>query len=207
MRPSPHTNENSSYKVVALLITLILWVVIMGTKEASLTKIFVVNYILAKDMEIVNSVPHEVAFRIAGSRLALKKLAEMNEPLSIDLASLGEGLTTVRIHNDSVNIPAGLRVLTVAPNLVTPRLERLITKVVPIELQVHGSLPKNKKLIKMVPEVSEIEISGARALIEPIKSIKSEVIDLQTVDASQVREIGLNSDGTSAIKRVGARSK
>jgi YbbR domain-containing protein len=104
-----------------------------------------------------------------------------------------------------VNIPTGLRVLTVAPNLVTPRLERLITKVVPIELQVHGSLPKNKKLIKMVPEVSEIEISGARALIEPIKSIKSEVIDLQTVDASQVREIGLNSDGTSAIKK--SRSK
>src|SRR5690242_14445248 len=100
-------SENSSYKVVALLITLILWVIILGSRESTVTKLVTVEYLLPKDQMVVNNIPREVAFRVSGPRLALKRFSEFSEPLTVDLSSALEGLTTVRIHPDSINVPPG----------------------------------------------------------------------------------------------------
>lgn len=116
--------ENTSYKIVALLITFILWIIIMGTKDSVTVKLVSVEFILPKDLTIANSVPREVAFRAAGPRLVLKKFLESKEPMIIDLGSAQEGTTTVRLHADSINSPPGVRILSMSPNTITPKLVR-----------------------------------------------------------------------------------
>ncbi|MBK9294399.1 MAG: hypothetical protein IPM57_08125 [Oligoflexia bacterium] len=117
--------ENTSYKIVALLITLILWVIILGSKEAIMIKLVHVNFVLPKNHAITNNVTHEISFKAAGPRLILKKFSEMNEPLVIDLSHLSEGTTTVRIHSDSINTPPGVRILNMSPGAVTVKLEKV----------------------------------------------------------------------------------
>ncbi|CAM5998641.1 unnamed protein product [Sphagnum balticum] len=105
IKTSGPLSENASYKIVALLITLILWVIILGSKEAAIVKMIPANYILPKDMAIANSVPTEVAFRLTGPRLPLKRYSEINDPLTIDLSSASEGFSTIRVHPDSIDVP------------------------------------------------------------------------------------------------------
>jgi YbbR domain-containing protein len=118
--------ENNSYKIVALLITLILWVIILGSKEAVTMKSVHIDYILPKNMRLTdgNNITHEVFFKAAGPRLILKKFVELNEPLVIDLSHVEEGTTTVRIHADSINTPPGVRILSMSPTTVTVKLEK-----------------------------------------------------------------------------------
>ncbi len=184
-------SENSSYKVVALLITLILWVIILGSKEATVIKMIEADYILPRDFTVTNSVPREVAFRVSGPRLALKKFSEVKEPLTIDLTSANEGLTTVRIHPDSINVPPGLRVMTVSPSVITPKLERIITKSIPIEVQIQGRLPAKRKLVHFSVEPPFSDLTGPRSLVENTKVIKTQRLDLSEIDSSTIQDLSL----------------
>ncbi len=184
-------SENTSYKIVALLITLILWVIILGSKEASIVKMITTDYLLPHDMMIVNNAPHQVAFRVSGPRLSLKRFAEVSEPLTIDLSSAPEGVSTIRIHPDSINVPPGLRVTSVSPTTLAPKLERMISRDVPVELQTKGKLPSGKKLVHVTVTPAVWEVTGARSQIEGIKSLKTTVLDLSDVHESSTKVVDL----------------
>jgi YbbR domain-containing protein len=187
-------SENSSYKIVALLITLILWVIILGSKEATTIKMVHADYLLPKDMVIINgpSVPQDVAFRVSGPRLALKKFTESNEPLTVDLTSALEGLTTVRIHPDSINVPPGLRVTSVSPSTITPKLERIVGKVVVVEPQMAGPVPPGTE-VKLIVDPPQWEVFGARSVVERMKSVKTLPIQLEKLEDT-VKEVPLSLD-------------
>ena len=187
-------SENTSYKIVALLITLILWVIILGSRESTVLKMIPTEYLLPRDTMIVNNVPHEVAFKVAGPRLALRRFTEFNEPLTIDLTSAMEGLTTVRIHPDSINVPSGLRVVSVSPSTITPSLDRIISKVVGVQLDMIDKLPNGKtiKSVEIIP--SEWQISGARSFIVKTTFIKTAPIDLSKIQETLSEEVPLNFD-------------
>lgn len=116
--------ENTSYKIVALLITMILWVIILGNKDSVMIKMVKVEFIVPKHLKLINEVPREVAFKAIGPRLSLKKFSDLKEPLIIDLSAAATGISAVRLHTDSVNTPPGVRVLSVSPHTINPHLTR-----------------------------------------------------------------------------------
>ncbi|MDZ4678515.1 MAG: CdaR family protein [Oligoflexia bacterium] len=200
-------SENTSYKIVALLITLILWVIILGSKEATIVKMIAADYLLPRDMMIVNNVPHQVAFRVTGPRLALKRFTEVAEPLSIDLSSAVEGVSTVRIHPDSINVPAGLRITSVSPASLTPKLERVVHRDVPVQLQTKGTLPEGKKLVSTVITPAAWEVWGARSVIDGIKFLKTTPLDLSEIKESTTKELTLAIDEQNIVQKKEAKVK
>jgi YbbR domain-containing protein len=200
-------SENTSYKIVALLITLILWVIILGSKEATVVKMISTDYLLPRDMIIVNNVPHQVAFRVSGPRLALKRFSEVAEPLTVDLSSALEGTSTVRIHPDSINVPAGLRVSSVSPATLTPKLEHMIHREIPIEIQLKGKLPAGKKLAQTILNPTTWEVQGARSALEGLKTIKTEPLDLSSINASTSKELALVIDELNIVRKKEAKVK
>jgi YbbR domain-containing protein len=198
-------SENTSYKIVALLITLILWVIILGSREQAVSKFIPTEYLLPRDTMIVNTVPHEVAFKVVGQRLGLKKFTEMNEPLTIDLTSAVEGITTVRIHPDSINVPQGLRVVNVSPNVITPNIEKLVSKFVRIEILTTGSLPDGLTIKSAEVEPKEWSVTGARTAIERLQSIKTAPIELSKIKESLTEDVPLIIIGSGLLKQQDAK--
>jgi YbbR domain-containing protein len=198
-------SENTSYKIVALLITLILWVIILGNRESSMLKMIPTEYLLPRDAMIVNNVPHEVAFKVIGPRLVLRKFADSSEPLTIDLSSALEGLTTVRIHPDSINVPSGLRVVSVMPATITPSLEKIISRKAAIHLVTSGTLPQGLMLksIEIIP--NEWTVSGARSVIEKLSVVQTAPIDLSKIKDSLSEDVPLIIDEQGVIKQKDPR--
>ncbi len=183
--------ENTSYKIVALLITMILWVIILGSKESVMTKMVPVEFILPHGMTVGSDVPKEVAFKAAGPRLVLKKFSELKEPLVIDLSAALPGVTTVRLHADSINTPPGVRILSVSPSTVTPRLEKMFSKRVPVEINIRGKLPDSKKLSSMRVIPVDAEIFGSKEILTAVKSVSTAPIELERVSVTQTLEVPL----------------
>jgi YbbR domain-containing protein len=187
-------SENFSYKIVALLITLILWVIILGSKDAIVTKKVAIEFLLPKNMIIVNSVPHELSFKVSGPRIALKKFSEQKEPLTIDLTSGLPGLTTIKVHPDSINVPLGIRVLALAPSTITPKLEELITKRIPVEVTVFGKPAQGFEVVSVAAEPSSFELSGARSVLEAMTKIRTEPVNVTGLGSPVVRDVPLEMD-------------
>jgi diadenylate cyclase len=203
--PKNFFSENSSYKIVALLITLILWVIILGSKEATIVKMIPADYLLPRDMIIANNVPHEVAFRISGPRLTLKRFSDSVEPLAIDLTSAQEGLTTIRIHPDSIDVPPGLRVASVSPATIAPKLEKLVTRSIPIEVQTTGRLPQGRVLVRAIATPMAWDVTGVRSVVDGLRNVPTEHIDLTGLQSSLTKDVGLVIDDPGLVRRKDAR--
>jgi hypothetical protein len=111
--------ENGSYKLVALFVTLILWVTILGRRD----------FVEARDMELDFLLPHGVAVseaglvkkvsvKVSGSRMALKRFKQTPGSIAIDLTKSSVGPVRVVITSRSVDTPPGVRVNSISPDVI-----------------------------------------------------------------------------------------
>lgn len=110
--------ENLSYKIVALLIAVILWVTILGRRDFVYTKNVDVEVKPQAGLVVATQTTDRVKVRVSGPRSALKKFMENPSLLILDLQDRGEGVHDIEIPSSRLDIPLGVRVLSIRPNVV-----------------------------------------------------------------------------------------
>ena len=108
-------SENGSYKMVALVVAMVLWVTMQGRKDTVLTRDLEIQVLLGPNLAITNPIPQVVKVEISGPRIALKKMGERVTPFVVDLADARPGRHTVRMSKAGLNLPIGARVLSLQP--------------------------------------------------------------------------------------------
>ncbi len=117
--------DNMSYKIVSLFIALILWLTILGRRDFSLTKTVDVELIPAVGQVITAQSADSVKVKVTGPRTALKKFMEsgMSQLISIDVSKKGEGDIEIEIPLKQIDVPFGVKVISVKPSVVRARIE------------------------------------------------------------------------------------
>lgn len=117
--------ENGSYKLVALFVTLILWVTILGRRDFVLSKEMGVEFLLPATMMVARAdVERKVIVKVSGSRSALKKFAQNPGTITIDLGkSIKPGLVKAVVTTRNVEVPFGVKVMSVTPDMINVTLK------------------------------------------------------------------------------------
>ena len=111
--------ENGSYKLVALFVTLILWVTILGRRDFVLSKEMDVEFLLPRAITIAESnIERRVMVKVSGPRMALKKFAANPGTITIDLMKSQIGPARAMITPKNVEVPFGVKVIAVNPDLI-----------------------------------------------------------------------------------------
>ena len=111
--------DNGSYKLVALFVTLILWITILGRRDVALRKDVDVEFIVPALMTVIEPVDRKVTVRVSGPRMALKKFQANPGTITIDLTHAQAGLNRATIGPRSVDVPFGVKVDSVTPETLT----------------------------------------------------------------------------------------
>lgn len=116
--------ENGSYKLVALFVTLILWVTILGRRDFVLSKDMDIEFLLPRSIAVAESNrERHVTVKVSGPRVALKKFAANPGSITIDLGRQAEpGPIKATITPRNVEVPFGVKVLSVSPETITVHL-------------------------------------------------------------------------------------
>lgn len=115
--------ENGSYKLVALFVTLILWVTILGRRDFVLSKDMDLEFLLPRGIAIAESgLERRVTVKVSGPRVALKKFAQNPGSITIDLGRAAPGPVRARITPQNVEVPFGVKVLGVSPEVINLNL-------------------------------------------------------------------------------------
>ena len=109
-------SENLSYKIVALFVTLVLWLTMLSRKDSVLTRELPVQYITSQSHNLANEPKKRARVKVSGSRSALKKFAQSDEGITIDLSRMSAGRHLVRLNQESLNLPLGVKVLSIEPD-------------------------------------------------------------------------------------------
>ena len=122
--PTPHysdfVTENLSYKIVSLFIAIILWLTIMGRRDLILTRSIDIEFKTAVHHRIVGQTADQIRLRLSGPRSSLKELMGevKGKTLEVDISDRGPGIFDIDVPVNRIEIPAGVRILSLRPNLV-----------------------------------------------------------------------------------------
>lgn len=114
--------DNFSYKLVALFISLILWLSILNRRDYVVTKDLEIDFITAQNLVVAAQSSAGLKVKVSGPQPLLKKYKEAPQVLALDLSDKKAGFYELEMNASRVEIPKGLRVLGLRPNTVRVEL-------------------------------------------------------------------------------------
>ncbi len=192
--------HNLPTKLISILIAVILWVVVLGSRNVEVSKDVPVEVLTSPEVVVSNEVPDKVSFRLSGPKAFLRAVLDRREdPVRINLVGSKPGLVTYRFFSDNIRLPIGVRVLAVTPSSVMIKLEATKSKTLPIRVVTTGELPEGLKLksIELLPE--SVLVSGPDSRVDALTQIPTVPIDLGALTGSEEREVSLDVLGAGVI--------
>ena len=112
--------DNGSYKLVALFVTLILWVTILGRRDFIFSKDVELDYQIPRHLRLkTGDIPQKVTVRVSGTRMALKKFSKASEVVPVDLSRAEPGPYRFVITPRVLDLPVGVKVISITPEVLT----------------------------------------------------------------------------------------
>lgn len=112
--------ENIGYKITSLVIALFLWVIVFNRKDFAVTQAIEVQFVVDSQQSLLLQTTDRVRLRLSGSRNLIKSYMDspFSRILKIDMSGRGSGLFDVDITQGMLDIPKGIKVLSVRPNVI-----------------------------------------------------------------------------------------
>ncbi len=185
--------HNFLWKVLSIIVAFGIWFVVMSSNSIEITKEVTLELDLPSGLIVANEVPDRVSFRLSGSKFFLRTLANSLDTIRIDLTKAKVGPTYYKIEKDSLNLPIGVKVLSISPTTINPVLEAVDRRSVPVEIVQKNDLPNGYRLVRLQAMPKNVKIRGPRGIVEKISAIRSNPVDLADIPSSLKWDIPLTT--------------
>lgn len=169
-------------KIAAVLLAVFLWFNVSEQKEIEAIVEMPLRYInMPSGLTFASEPPSTAKARIKGKgkflRWRLKDIAAV-----IDLSPATIGAVTHIVSPGEVMIPKNHQVEVleiIDPKAVRIDLDRSATKEVPVEINLSGQMPDDRKMIgKPLAIPNTVRLSGPKRLVDELTSLKTEPVEL-----------------------------
>ncbi|MCH2533239.1 MAG: CdaR family protein [Bdellovibrionales bacterium] len=115
---------NGTFKIVALVVSIVLWMTIMGRRDLVQNHEMEIQFILPAGHTIANQVTKSVEVKVTGPRAGLQRFTERERVIGMDLSKLKVGDHKLFVRTDNVNLPLGVKILSIEPQFVNVNLRQ-----------------------------------------------------------------------------------
>lgn len=173
-------SESLALKAVSLLLSLILWVTILGYRREEFKKNVKLEPQLPPGMMIVNKIPSTVQFTLSGPRVMLEAANKQIQPIRLDLTHTRQATNGFSLTEDLLGeLPPGVRVTYISPPQVLIRLEEVVEKYVPVKPTLKGKLDAGYELVVIKAIPSKVAVLGPKGLLDSLDYIGTEAFDIE----------------------------
>ena len=173
--------EDWTTKLVALSITLALWIGVTGLSTPTTRRIAEVPLTLSysNNTEITNSPVQAVSLVISGDRRKVNQITEDNLVVSVDLSDVPPGDRVVQLGPEYVlNLPLGVKVQEIQPSRIAVRLEAVEEKEVPVMVETQGETAEGFEVYSENVNPARVRVRGPSSYIRGLTSIPTDKVDI-----------------------------
>jgi YbbR domain-containing protein len=174
--------EDWNLKLLAIAITLGLWYAVTGQRTHSTVRLRNVQlqFRLPEEMEISNEPRDMVEVVLTGSKRELDRIKRGDLVAYVDISRYAPGERVVQLTRDSVtmDLPEGIRVDDIEPNVVPLRLEPRIEGLIAAEARLDGNLPEGQELYGVHITPDKVRVRGPASHINALQKAPTELISL-----------------------------
>lgn len=195
--------EDWLMKLVALIITLALWLGVSGSRAPITTRLnnVVLQPRISNSLEITNSPVTEVALVLTGDRRKIDQIRPENLIVSFDLTSVPAGDRIVQLTPENVNVelPTGVRIDEIQPNKIAVKLETVSEREIPVKAEIEGSVGENFEIYSETVTPAKVRVRGPSSYIKSLEFVPTESINLENRESDfAARQVPLNLSNPKA---------
>ncbi len=181
--------SNMPLKVLSLLIAVVLWFVVLGSRNVEITKDIPLELVTPSDLIVANDVPDRVSFRISGPKAFLRNILNRREsPIRVNLANAKAGLVTYRFFSDNIQLPIGVKVLFINPASIGVKLETVKSREVPLRLVTQGHSAPGYRLSRVELGSRRVRVKGPESKVDAIGELATVPVELGELRESGARD-------------------
>lgn len=189
--------EDWLIKLVALAITLGLWLGVTGLHAPTKTRLNNVELKLrvSNDTEITNSPAQEVALVITGDKRKIDQIKQSDLIVSLDLADIQTGERMIQITPENVNVelPTGVRLEEIQPNRIAVKLEKVEEREIAVKAETEGVLDENFEIYDETVVPQKVRVRAPQSYIKSLDFVSTEKINIAARRESfTARQVELN---------------
>lgn len=182
MKASSHFLDQLGTKLISVGIAVVLWFVVLGSRNVEETKEVPIEIITSQDLVASNEVVERVSFRLSGPKAFLRAVLDRREePIRVNLTGAKAGLVTYRFFSDNIRLPIGVKVQSIQPTAVLVKLEAVKRKEVPVRLELRGVPPEGYRLVKAEVVPNRVKIRGPESKVDSVQELVALPIELNTL--------------------------
>lgn len=184
-------------KLLALIITLALWLGVSGLREEITTRIENVKLKprISNNLEITNPPPATVNLVVSGDRRKIDPIKTENLVVSLDLSDVSAGEQTIELtpQNVSVELPTGVRLEEIQPNKIAIKLENAIEREIPVRAETNGDLADKSEIYNVAVLPQKVRVRGAESIVRTLAYISTDRIEMENKSEDfTVQQVPLN---------------
>lgn len=191
----------------AVVIAIALWLQVHGQGEGSLSMDVPLQVQgLPAEMVIVNDLPDHVRITINGLQTRLKDLRQEHLIVPVNASDItSPGVVERALQLSSVALPVGLRIDKVQPDRLELRVDRLVTRSIPVRAQFE--LPDGWQAGKVVMQPAEVQLIGPEVWLDTLREVKTTPIRPDLKIGPFETKSGVESPSGKAIRLVDSKVK
>lgn len=197
--------KNFGVKVLALLLAFVLWFIVSAPRRERVRERIVTAPLslvaLPGEFVITTDIAGSVAVRVRGRQNDLRALAAMTLEVPVDLSWVQQpGEVEITLRPQVINVPPDIEVVSIVPNKIRFRIERLRQRAVPIRPFLVGSPPGGYLVGQATANPESALVSGPASQILKLSEVATERIIMTGRMGTFVQNVAVVSD--SPLVRV-----
>jgi YbbR domain-containing protein len=186
--------ENTGLKLLALLITAVIWlsVALRPMSEITITNVPIEFRNLPEFLIVSEYDALTARVSLRGSRDALEAVRPSALVAVADLSGIKPGVRVIRLELDRSKLPPGVKDLELEPQNVRILVERLVERDLPVRPRFEGEPPQGYELIGWNVSPPIIRVAGAESRLQSLKEASTETINLTDKTAPFVTEVAVD---------------
>jgi YbbR domain-containing protein len=200
MKPMRWLGSNLTSLVLSLLLALVIWISAVTSADPNVeVELSVPLEIrqLSSDIAIVNAVPETVELKVLAPESIIQSLEEDNPLVAyINMADIAAGTYRFTVQ---IQIPDQLKPISVLeqnPEKLELRLSNLISKLLPVSIQVEGDPAIGYQTSGLSWEGSSATVTGQDSSVQEVLAVVG-VLDINDATGSISRSVNLEARNTA----------
>jgi len=174
--------EDWGLKLLALGITIVLWLAVTGQNKPVTQRISGVqlNFVKHAGLEISNDPLGSVEVTVNGSPSLLDQMKLRDLVVTVDISDQKAGERVVRLSPETVrmDLPPGVKILSFRPTTVPIRLEPTIERELDVEVKLEGSVSDGYEVISTGVTPNKIRVRGPSDRVSLLPRAMTETVRL-----------------------------
>lgn len=184
--------ENTALKILALLITAVLWLSVASQPVTTINNVpIVLNLRDSPDLVVSKSDTMSARVLLRGPRDILDGLGPNDLTVVADLAGVEPGVRVIPLQVDRSRLPSSVQARSVEPRTISVTVERVMKREVEIEPRFQGEVPAGYE-VKAEAIPSRIKIRGLANQLGGISRVSTESINVRGKIGQFTEQVGID---------------